>query len=331
MRPLDERSEDIFLRLSEGSGGTIQIRDTDLELPGGKVAHAVEKGRRLLLLPLAEDETAAEDDDSRGVTLTERLLLDGGLPIRFQALVCELPQLAAQFGLLCDELWDELSEHTGRPAATAQAVLERWRDLLAPRTVRLLGAEALSGLLAELHVLEQVHRAAGSTAALRLWTGPEGARHDFVGQNGGVEVKSTTTRERFTVQIHGLGQLEPPPGGLVLYAEQVEQVPFGGDTVPDALSRLMDAGIPAHDLLSKLATLGYDGRDAEVYGHIRFRRVRQVAVEVRDPLPRLTSADLRDPGLADRLMSVRYSIDLIDFVTDDESVAWDLVVRSLVK
>lgn len=312
MKLRDETSEEIFRRLARRSGRSgLEARDTDLELGAGKLAHAVENGRRLLLLPLGPDDPAVQDDDSQGVTLTERTLIDAGHPVRFQAVVCELPEVSEQFGLVCDELWDALTEDSTAPAEAARAVLERWRDLLAPRRTRLLAANALSGLLAELHVVERLAEAFGCPEALRCWTGPQGARFDFMGSDGAVEVKSTTRRERFLVQIHGLSQLEPPEGGrLLLFAEQVERVPAGGDSVPDAVDRLLAGGCGARELFGRLANLGYDARDAAAYRMVRFEPLREVAVDVDGEEPCLTRDSLKQASLADRLFNVSYSIDL---------------------
>jgi hypothetical protein len=327
----DETSEEIFQRLDGRSGGSgLEARDTDLELGAGKLAHAVENGRRLLLLPLGPDDPAVQDDDSQGVTLTERTLIDAGHPVRFQAVVCELPELAEQFGLVCDELWDALTEDPTAPAETARAVLERWRDLLAPRRTRLLAANALSGLLAELHVVERLAEALGCTEALRAWTGPEGARFDFMGSGGAVEVKSTTHRARFLVQIHGLSQLEPPEGGhLLLFAEQVERVPAGGDSVPDAVDRLLAAGCGARELFDRLAKLGYDARDASAYRVVRFELLREVAVAVDGDASCLTRDRLKQASLADRLFNVSYSVDLSGYPAEDSTVVAGRIVDTL--
>ena len=85
---------------------------------------------------------------------------------------CEEADLRDLFAIFCDDLLDRLEEDPAAPAAVCVSVLDRWRDLFNPEAGRLLGEQALVGLLAELHVLERVaDRAQGSALRLVDWTG----------------------------------------------------------------------------------------------------------------------------------------------------------------
>jgi hypothetical protein len=131
-----------------------------------------------------------------------------------------------------------------------------------------------------------------------------------MGSSAAVEVKSTSSRERFTVRIHGLLQLDPAPDQrLYLYAEQVERVPIGGDSVPDAIERLQSQN-PGRALSERLALLGYDMTDEPVYRTIRYATLDSRHVRIDEDTPRLVRSSLRDPALADKVHNVDYDIDL---------------------
>jgi hypothetical protein len=307
-------SRKAFALLADGQrAGGLHVRESDVNVEGGPVLHALEGTRRLLLVPLAAEDRPVMDEGSKGVILRPRELDDAGALRRFQTVVCELSELNSAFETFCDEILEALADAPDNPPATCLMILERWRDLLEPRSSRLLGANALSGLLAELHLLERIASLGGAQGVLALWMGPEGARFDFMGEGSAVEVKATTSRDRFSVGIHGLLQLDPPSGTeLYLYAEQLERVPADDDSVPDALDRLVASGIPRQALLAHVAQIGVLPADLDSYRIVRFRLLAHRTFRVQPGFPRLVAAELTDPTMADRVTNVSYTIDLSD-------------------
>jgi hypothetical protein len=303
-----------FELLADVQGGAnLQIRDSDVEVAAGKVLHALEGSKRELLIPLGENEPEHTDEASRGVVLRPRSLMDGKELRRFQAVECLLPALNEPFESLCDEILELLTTQPDNPGFGCAETLDRWRELLGAAPSRLLGENAIMGLLAELHFLERLVRAHGAAAALRCWTGPGGARFDFIGPAGDVEVKATAVRDTFTVTIHGLLQLEPAGSRpLHLYAEQVERVPSGGDSVPEAVDRLVTAGVSRHDLLERLRDAGCAVTDLPTYQGIRFAGLAHRGYLITSTFPRLVTSGLVDPGMADRIQKVQYAIDIGD-------------------
>jgi len=292
----------------------LRIRDSDVSVAGGSVRHAVDRlGRRHLLVPLADGQEATEDRNSCGVSLSGRELLDRNRAGRYLDVSCEMVQLRDLFAVFSDDLLERLSVEDTPPAAVCSSVLERWRELFNPARGALLGSEALVGLLAELHVLEKI-AARSPSRAVRMWTGPDKARADFTGARAAVEVKAATGRDRVTVVIHGLRQLDQALlEDIYLYVEQVESVPTGGDSVPDVVSRLLSAGVDRAGLMRGLAAVGYLDSDTQAYQHIRFSVVSSRTFRVTTPgFPRLVPAALADPGLAERVFRVTYTIDLTD-------------------
>jgi hypothetical protein len=308
-------SENAFALIENGPlQQELRLRDSDVAASEGFVRHAVDRlGRRHLLVPLAEEQEATEDRNSYGVSLSGRELVDRDRRERFLDVACEMTELRDLFAVFCDDLLEHLSAESAPPAAVCSAVLERWRELFNPRRDALLGSEALAGLLAELHFLEQL-AARSPGRAVHLWTGTDKARADFTGARAAVEIKAATGRDRVAVVIHGLRQLDQALlEDLYLHVEQLEAVPTGGDSVPEAVSRLLSAGVDRAGLVRGLSMVGYLYRDADAYRLVRFNVLSGRTFRVTAPgFPRLIPAALTDPGLADRIFRVTYTIDLTD-------------------
>jgi hypothetical protein len=328
-----ERAENIFALLASerAAGPDLAIRESDVSLSGGRVSHALDAdGRPAVLVPLAEGQASPEDSRTRGVTIRRRELLDRGKLRLFLVVRSEEATLDPQFALFADDLLAALTEHPEAPGTTCMAVLERWRELMAAPPLPLLSRSALAGLLAELHALE-VLAARDPASALAAWCGPEGGRHDFANEHGAIEVKATTGREGFKVQIHGVMQLEyPEQGPLTLYAEQMEMVNQGGDSVPDAVDRVQSLGTPRQVLRDRLEAIGFRSSDADIYRAVRFSVLRRAIAEVDDAFPRIVRDSFTDPSLPDYATDISYSIDLSEWVQSADDLSYvETIVRAL--
>ncbi len=315
---MSEASESAFTLIEDGPAPRgLRMRDSDVAVAGGYVSHAVDAlNRRHLLIPLAAGEQVIADNRSEGLRLTPRNLEDDRGLTPYIDVACEETDLRDLFAIFCDDLLDRLAEDPATPAAVCVSVLDRWRDLFNPKDGRLLGEQALVGLLAELHVLERIAGYALGTA-LRLWTGPDKARADFTGSLASLEVKATTNRERATIAIHGIQQLDQAGlEDIYLHVEQFERVPSGGDSVPDAVRRLLATGLSRAGLLRSLMAIGYLESDRQAYELIRFELTAGRTFRASAPgFPRLVPSALADSRLALRIHEVRYSIDVSDAET----------------
>jgi hypothetical protein len=328
-----ERAEDIFALLAQERAASpdLTIRESDVSVADGRVSHALDiDGRPAVLVPLAEGQPVPEDPGTRGVTIRNRELVDRGNRRAFLVVRSEEPALDPQFALFTDDLLSALAAQPESPAMACMTVLERWRNLMAAPPPPLLSRPSLAGLLAELHVLEAI-AAKDPARAVDQWCGPEGARHDFVSEHGAIEVKATTGREGLKVQIHGILQMElPDHGPLTLYAEQLEEVHQGGDSVPDAIERVQQLGASQYGLRDRLEAIGFRSSDADIYRTVRFSVLRRAIALVDDRFPRIVRASFVDPSLPDRATDISYSIDVSDWaVPTDESTYTDRLVRAL--
>lgn len=310
---MSEPSENAFSLIEDGEAPRgLRMRDSDVAVYGGYVSHAIDgMGRRHLLIPLTADQQPTADHHSHGVSLSPRDLQDDRGVSHYIDVACEAAELRDLFAIFCDDLLDRLPNDPIGPGPVCVSVLDRWRDLFNAKHGPMLGEQALVGLLAELHVLERI-ASRDPVSALRLWTGPDKARADFSGTLAALEVKATTNRERTTIEVHGLRQLDQASlEDLYLYVEQFERVPNGGDSVPDAVHRLLTAGLSRADLLRNLGAVGYLESDREAYELFRFEMTATRTFRATAPgFPRLVPSSLVDPDLATKIHEVRYSIDV---------------------
>ena len=188
----------------------------------------------------------------------------------------------------------------------------RWHRLLQGGRDKRLGDDEQRGLIGELVVLERhLLPVLGALDAVRCWTGPMGAPHDFEISRIHVEAKaqgSATPR----VTISSEHQLEPGNADrLFLHVTEVTTAAEGG---PDALTvtdiatriRVVLAGrdMAAVDLFEeRLGAVGFDWTDD--YSDKSWVVGQEALYEVREGFPRITPAMV--PGAVG---NVRYMIAL---------------------
>jgi hypothetical protein len=308
------QSEQAWRLLEKAPLHDLTTRDSGIEVGGGPVLHALDQsGSRHLLVPLGDEAPGLEDKASKGVTVTTRhLLADAdGAGQRFIDVKCEQRSLKDLFSTVCDEMLSRLELSGEAPGLAVNVVLDRWRELLGPSGSRLLSEQAIKGLLAELHLLEEIARRSPHDALL-LWTGVDMSRHDFTGEALSVEVKASTASDVIRVHINGLRQLAPPAEGGTLYllVERFERVPVGGDSLSDALHRLVETGIDELAILQAVGKVGIVPTDLDAYRAVRLARVERRLYLVDHQFPRLVPDMLHAMPAADRISGVEYWLDL---------------------
>ena len=297
-------------RILEGlQGEDIATRAAGIEVGAGMVQHALDpSGKRNLLIPVNDSDPKLEDSNSRGISIDTKHLV-GSDTRRYIVVRCEDINLNDLFSTVCDEMIAACGEVRDSPWIAVESVLDRWREFLGPKRSPLLTEQQIKGLLAELHVLEGL-AAIDPSRALSVWTGADGARHDFTGENTSCEVKASTSVDEIRVHINGLQQLSPPPAELFLKIERMERVRLGGDSLPDALDRLQELGVRRRELYLRCAKVGLDIRDLTSYDLIRFRTLEERLYRVDDSFPRLSTSLLAGHPSANRITRVEYRLDL---------------------
>lgn len=312
MRSARESSNSIFsyLKTQVPTESKLTVRPTEVETETGAVVHAINgSGFPMLLIPIPDDSGVNLDWNNKSITVRYRRLNTRGAESLFLAIECLSPRLVTQFGLLADDILTSLDESKGNSALVATQVIDRWREMLKDTKGPLLGESQLAGLYGELIFLEQLTLHKGP-AALTSWTGPQGNRHDFEFFDASVEVKTTTNHNNLVVAFHGLRQLEARDSlPLFVVAHQIERIP-NGESVPQILQRLFDAGMNRLQLLQKLSLIGYDEADSGAYSGHEFSVLKSRNYDVGPEFPRITHETLFPSKYAEKITSIQYTVDL---------------------
>ena len=290
--------------------GEFRVFVSDVAAAEGKALYALDaQGLRHLLIPVREGVRIEADDRSNGVHVIPRVLLDGAAASHFVDIACRKPHLAEVFSHLVDEVIEELRREPGRPASTARRVLNRWRELIEREIPNLLSEERLLGLFGELHILRRL--AEETSDAVAMWTGPLGSRFDFQRYTRALEVKTVAAGTDTSVHIHGVDQLEPPPGGtLHLWVLSVERRSATGESIPALIARIRERGVDALALSSKLHSAGYAEHDELHYAEVLFSVLGEQVFRVDSAFPRIVRESFNAGDLPPRVGSLRYTIDL---------------------
>nr|WP_255523625.1 PD-(D/E)XK motif protein [Terrabacter sp. MAHUQ-38] len=302
--------------LDKPSSGLWRVRETDVVSEGRALRLARDDDGRPCLLVPATGRRAETLIVTRGLKAQVRALVDAGAYEDWLILTSQDSGLDTTFFRLCDNVLRHLGapdNESADPVAAALSIVERWRELMESLPSSLLSEGQCAGALAELHALELLVGRLGPQDAMTSWVGHDRARVDFRFSSCGIEVKATLHRDRFMVTIHGLLQMDPAGvGDLYLYAEQFERVPSGGDSIPQAISRLSAAGLQEIEVRSALSRVGYNSADEEIYAEMRFNVLSDRGVHVSDSTPRIVRSSFVQDSVADAVSSVSYSIDLTD-------------------
>lgn len=201
-----------------------------------------------------------------------------------------------------------------RPLAEAVATaIAHFRNLTTARSPMPLEREI--GLLGELLFLEHCIDALGAKAAIDAWHGPLAEEHDFAIGRVHVEVKSTASDRRVHV-IHGLDQLKPLAGVplFLLSMQLTRSSPDAGRSLPSLIAAVRTrAGAQRGALNVKLARLGWEDFDSDLYDTPWSVRSAPLAFAVVEDFPAMTSDRLRGavPHLG-QISDVSYRVDLTD-------------------
>jgi hypothetical protein len=212
---------------------------------------------------------------------------------------------------LCETLLESLSPVENSSAALAVSFnhLKRWKAFLAGRNARLLSAEEIRGLFAELLLLRTLYGQVLTTrGAVEAWSGPERVQQDFVFADRALEVKSVSGKDRSTVRITSEDQLETVTAHLFLVTFRLTDT--GGDEPGISLNALvklveeeLDEAEAIEQFAGKLASLGY--APLPDYDTPTFVNSATQAYEVLEGFPRLVRSSL-PAGIA----RVSYQIEL---------------------
>lgn len=225
------------------------------------------------------------------------------------------------FGPLAADVIRAVVDEKREPWKAVNATVLAWRSAWKPVALQMTKTTQV-GLFGELLTLERIMLPAVGPQVVHLWSGPESERHDFVGDDVHLEVK-TTRKSRHEHEISRVDQLDLPDGRrLLLVSIQLEQSLAGTHTVAskmDDVVELIRSDPAATDaFMTKMVQLGWTEELRRTGQLLRFEIRDSLIFEVDGAFPRLP------PGfeLPQGVVAIRYSIDLanVPSISVDETI-----------
>ncbi|MCY4305944.1 MAG: PD-(D/E)XK motif protein [Aestuariivita sp.] len=211
----------------------------------------------------------------------------------------------------CQTLIGNLEGITDPAVALAVALnhIKRWKVFLAGKRERVLSAEEVRGLFAELLFLRLLkEKYLNDVQAIEAWCGPDCVHQDFIFGDTAVEIKSISGRNRSTVRISSEDQLETVSKNLFVNVYRLTEVP--DETSAQSLNEMVSVIAcklsdpdAIEDFWSKLAIYGYVA--IQEYDSPKFLLNGLNTYRVSDDFPRLVRSELPDG-----VVHIKYSLQL---------------------
>lgn len=277
------------------------------------------RGDLHLLLPVDGPPSGAMLPDLRGIRVRHRHLQQLG---NYLDLIAAAPH-QAMFSPLCAEVLNAVASHERHPWDAVFSTLRAWHAAW-KSSLAAMDKTAQVGLFGELLMLEHIMIPAIGTRAVRHWSGPDAERHDFVGADLHLEVK-TTRRSRHEHEISRFDQLTVPSGRrLFLASLTVESSAAGTETLAnkiDAIANLVRSDASASDdFQAKLVQVGWCEEMRRTGELVRFGAdFDSMIFSVDGQFPRLPDELILPRGI----VALRYTIDLanLPYLDRDEVLA----------
>jgi hypothetical protein len=304
--------EDCWRQLEASTPSTdrhMRTIDVGVSVNGVQLLAAVDiGGLRHVLVPLRGDQRVRHSQAvDTALRIRERALDDGDSLRRYLDVGCQRPELNDAFTSVCADVVEAVENEPDRQIKAALRAIGRWRELFRTPRPR-LSTEQLTGLYGELKLLIDLLGIDPSLTG--AWTGPTGHRHDFSFEAHAVEVKVSATGDGNKVRIHGLDQLDPPPGGELDMMWLHVEIGSQGECIPDLVAAATRLADDEALLETRLEAAGYRVADTESYADVRFITRDTRWYQVGDGFPRLTVSMLEQAGLGHPVSDVHYTVDL---------------------
>lgn len=231
------------------------------------------------------------------------------------------------FTPMANQIFVGVSVQGRKPIDVVVETIEEFRGALKPLKPDLTLTEQI-GLFGEIWVLHNVLIPNIGARACSLWSGPDAERHDFIGNNAHIEVK-TTTRSEDKHEISRMDQLRAPSGKSLLFASiQLEKSEAG----EKSLATLIDEVTEALGMDGKAIDV-FESRLAKMHWHDGLRQssslrkfnLRDVQFfEVEGGFPRLPDDYVPPRGIT----AIKYTIDISSRSVLDRGVV-DEIIKSM--
>ena len=207
------------------------------------------------------------------------------------------PEFLDVFSSLADDIVRTLRGATDETDALSHLVdrLRTWQEFLRRFGSQGMSREARRGLYGELVFLrDYLLRVLPGTEAVKAWSGPRRAPHDFQTPPGSVEVKTTAAASPHSFRVANVRQLDDRGvSSLYICVVRVDESEGGEETLPEAIDRLRSAlGASAKQLDGPLIKAGYIEAQRTLYESPRYSIRSLHFFQVGDGFPRLLESEI---------------------------------------
>ncbi len=224
-------------------------------------------------------------------------------PVNFIAFYCRNERIIRLFcRLMADIIWHLCNEgpQTGDPWTYLQTRLEGWRMLFS-------GADNLAiekGLIGELYLLR--HLITRHNHPITIWDGPLGGTKDFRLPDQNIEVKTTSVRTGYLVEISGLFQtvsLQAREKLLFIRLEQTSNGPLSVRSLRDEILALTNETEELNRRLEDFPPELFESPN-------RWEVLEAVVMDIDARFPRISEHSFVNQQLPDGIVQIKWTADL---------------------
>lgn len=291
---------------------------SDLKVPsrpvGATFVHGTEvrialggNNRPMLLLPVSSEELRKKLPEAEGLVM-EYVQYKGTSSATgfFLQVTSRNDQLESVFLDLVENICGRIRNGESSNAALAEAI-DEFRDLLS-RSRQQVDRSRILGLMGELIFLSKALDS--NPEAVDFWTGPSGARRDFLFPKAAFEIKATQQSTGRNVTIHSMAQLAVDDAdSLFVMFYRLEEDPGKGIYVSEIV-KTIKSKIDSVDVFEKkLGLIGYSPSDSDSWDAAKWTLLEAQPYQVSDGFPRVIASSFPD-GLPRGVSQINYQLDL---------------------
>jgi hypothetical protein len=251
---------------------------------------------KLFILRVFEkfDEKKFLKKEFQGVSI-ELLIYPEFKEITFILLDNELDEV---FALFIENIYESINNLDNESMVINQTLdsIAKWKKLFDKIKSTLLTEEEQKGLIGELlFISESIENKVSKDTIIENWFGPDYYNKDFIINNKGFEIK-TTTQDRPTIKISSEQQLDKQDLNILyLIQYNLEETKSNGFTLPELINKI-SLEITVNYILKsrfdeKLIQIGYNHEDSAKYDR-KYKLIEKNVYNVNDNFPKITKSTL---------------------------------------
>jgi hypothetical protein len=202
------------------------------------------------------------------------------------------------FALFIENIYDSIYELESESIVISQVLdsIAKWKKLFDKIKSTLLSEQEQKGLIGELmFISESLEHGVSNDTIIENWFGPDYYNKDFIINNKGFEIK-TTTQDRPTLKISSEQQLDKQDLNILyLIQYNLEESKSNGFTLPELINKIRGEFTESFILKSKfdekLIQIGYFDDDSSKYD-TKYKLIDKHIYNVDDNFPKITKSTL---------------------------------------